>query len=405
MSEREEKSSATPRTDALIKGHAESADLRGLAGYYNELLDHARQLERELAEIPLCGAHAGSWFTERNHLKDGMDAKCVVCAHELPSAIECHVEPEDIMLWLIHLDVECNKAPGTLDLEAAHKYLRRKINGPAATAEQRSGSDADGAGAIPSTGVVKAGSTPAGSASSTVARNPLADTLETLGAMATTGPWAWDQRGEKINEWGLGVAFDANEKPLSGRFTDEDAQYIEQVCQTEGATVNYDDPELICALRNNLPEIVAALRGTPSSTTRNYQRAPEYDRRIGNGDDYAGDAFVSWCAVGHEPSDAHSVAAPEPSSASFEQIRDAIVKRMNGHTFGAREAAGWSTCMGLLRRVEASECAITEPSSAARGEPVLPCVYRSGCRSVDECMAEQRCCARDTSSAIERNQP
>lgn len=94
----------------------------------------------------------------------------------------------------------------------------------------------------------------------------LADRLESLGAEATYGPWAWDQRGEKINEWALGTAFDSNEKPLAGRFDDDDAIYDMQVCQTEGATVNYADPELICALRNNLPEIIAALRGARSAT-------------------------------------------------------------------------------------------------------------------------------------------
>jgi hypothetical protein len=91
-------------------------------------------------------------------------------------------------------------------------------------------------------------------------RSRLADELERLGAAATEGPWAWDQRGEKINEWALGVACRADEQPISGRFTDDDAIYVEQVCQTEGATVNYADPDLICALRNNLPEIIEALR-------------------------------------------------------------------------------------------------------------------------------------------------
>lgn len=111
---------------------------------------------------------------------------------------------------------------------------------------------------------------PSDTPSSIAARNELADELERLAAEVTPGPWAWDQRGEKINEWALGTAFDAHEKPLSGRFDDEDAIYDVQVCQTEGATVNYTDPALICALRNNLPEIIAALRGgTPSAIAFN----------------------------------------------------------------------------------------------------------------------------------------
>ncbi len=33
-----------------------------------------------------------------------------------------------------------------------------------------------------------------------------------------------------------------------------------------------------------------------------YERRPELDKRIANGDDYAGDAFVRWVAVGCSPS-------------------------------------------------------------------------------------------------------
>lgn len=108
---------------------------------------------------------------------------------------------------------------------------------------------------------------PAGAAPipSSDGRSKLADVLEQLGAEATEAPWAWDQRGEKINEWGLGIALRSDETPIAGRFTEEDVQYVEQVCQTEGATVNYSDPDLICTLRNNLPDIIAALRGTLSA--------------------------------------------------------------------------------------------------------------------------------------------
>ena len=42
--------SDTPRTDALIMTHAGTASLGDMAVYYNSLLDHARQIERELAE-------------------------------------------------------------------------------------------------------------------------------------------------------------------------------------------------------------------------------------------------------------------------------------------------------------------------------------------------------------------
>jgi hypothetical protein len=39
----------TPRTDALIKNHTDCCGLNALANFYNDLLDHARTLERELA--------------------------------------------------------------------------------------------------------------------------------------------------------------------------------------------------------------------------------------------------------------------------------------------------------------------------------------------------------------------
>lgn len=32
-----------------------------------------------------------------------------------------------------------------------------------------------------------------------------------------------------------------------------------------------------------------------------YERRPELDKRIANGDDFAGDAYVRWVAVGHRP--------------------------------------------------------------------------------------------------------
>jgi hypothetical protein len=104
--------------------------------------------------------------------------------------------------------------------------------------------------------------------------------LDVLEANATPGPWAWDSRGEKVNEWALGTAFDKNGQPLSGRFTDDDAIYDEYVCSHEAATVNYTDPEFICALRNAYPklrEAAAALSGdyvrVPREPTERMKRA------------------------------------------------------------------------------------------------------------------------------------
>jgi hypothetical protein len=99
--------------------------------------------------------------------------------------------------------------------------------------------------------------------------------LDVLEANATPGPWAWDSRGEKVNEWALGTAFDKNGQPLSGRFTDDDAIYDEYVCSHEAATVNYTDPEFICALRNAYPK----LREAAAALSGDYVRVPrEIDR-------------------------------------------------------------------------------------------------------------------------------
>ena len=54
--------------------------------------------------------------------------------------------------------------------------------------------------------------------------------------------------------------------------------------------------------------VMRALRdaeNTASETKRTvkYVRMPIYDKRIGNGDDYAGDAWVRWTAVGQIPED------------------------------------------------------------------------------------------------------
>lgn len=84
--------------------------------------------------------------------------------------------------------------------------------------------------------------------------------LKALEAKATSAPWAWDQRGEKINEWAMGKAFkgvDA-EIPIAGFFDGEDTVYDRYVCSHEDTTCNYNDPHLIAGLRNAFPAILAA---------------------------------------------------------------------------------------------------------------------------------------------------
>ena len=71
------------------------------------------------------------------------------------------------------------------------------------------------------------------------------------------------------------------------------------------------DPETECGYHRAARSAVSDRR---PSVTIHYQRAPEYDKRIANGDDYAGDAFVRWVAVGQEPDDAHVVHKPTATS-------------------------------------------------------------------------------------------
>lgn len=107
---------------------------------------------------------------------------------------------------------------------------------------------------------------------------PLTETrlaeLRRLHEAATPAPWAWEQYGEKENCYHVGVAYDKNDKPVAGHVQteryDEDADvFIEDILwrgyigDLEGATVNYEDAELICAARNALPALldeVARLR-------------------------------------------------------------------------------------------------------------------------------------------------
>ena len=81
---------------------------------------------------------------------------------------------------------------------------------------------------------------------------------DTVGVLP--GPWAWDERGDKHSEWGLGTAYrlqDGVEVPIAGMFTDEGVLYDEYVCSHEAAIGNYKDPELITALRNLATSLIA----------------------------------------------------------------------------------------------------------------------------------------------------
>lgn len=55
-----------------------------------------------------------------------------------------------------------------------------------------------------------------------------------------------------------------------------------------------------------------------------YERRPELDRRIGHGDDYAGDAWVRWVVVGQDPNQG---AGNGPQALTFDAFRQANVAR------------------------------------------------------------------------------
>lgn len=50
--------------------------------------------------------------------------------------------------------------------------------------------------------------------------------------------------------------------------------------------------------------------------------------------------------------------APSTRGLTFEQVRDALVTRMNGHTIGASDLPAFRSFVGLLKRTEAADCGI-----------------------------------------------
>ena len=87
---------------------------------------------------------------------------------------------------------------------------------------------------------------------------------------ATEGPWAWEQYGEKVNCFHVGVAFDKDENPVEGRTETErydlDSDiFIEEVLwkddigYQEGAIVNYDDADFISHSRTDVPFLIGVI--------------------------------------------------------------------------------------------------------------------------------------------------
>lgn len=51
----------------------------------------------------------------------------------------------------------------------------------------------------------------------------------------------------------------------------------------------------------------------------------------------------------------------------FDQVRDAIVARMEGHTISLRDAPAWENFLGLLKLVKRSECALSPQHGPSDG--------------------------------------
>ena len=55
--------------------------LEGLIRQHEHALANPTTDKTSSNYIPLCATHAQSWFCERDHLVDGLESECVVCAH------------------------------------------------------------------------------------------------------------------------------------------------------------------------------------------------------------------------------------------------------------------------------------------------------------------------------------
>ena len=81
---------------------------------------------------------------------------------------------------------------------------------------------------------------------------------------ATPGPWAWEQYGEKSNNFHVGIAVDKHDQPVYGQTEtmpyDEDKDlFVEEIIwhdsigDSQETNCNYDDAAFICAARTRWP--------------------------------------------------------------------------------------------------------------------------------------------------------
>jgi len=87
---------------------------------------------------------------------------------------------------------------------------------------------------------------------------------------ATVGPWAWEQYGEKVNGYHIGIAMDKNDNQCEGhvdteRYDEdqdvfiEDILWKENVGNVEDSTLNYSDADFIAHAREDIPKLVAEI--------------------------------------------------------------------------------------------------------------------------------------------------
>jgi hypothetical protein len=91
-------------------------------------------------------------------------------------------------------------------------------------------------------------------------------TLERLEQAATPGPWAYEHTAEKSNDWAVGQAFNEDGTAIAGRI-DSSLEWLEDVVierrlvgSCESSSAKIADAALIAAMRNALPDLLAAAK-------------------------------------------------------------------------------------------------------------------------------------------------
>jgi hypothetical protein len=98
--------------------------------------------------------------------------------------------------------------------------------------------------------------------------------LRRLHEAATPGPWAWEMTGDKDNSWGVGIIVDDDENLITGRNEPGENLLVESVCEA-GADGNPADAELIVAMRNALPGLLAEVERLRAAAPASEDDEPE----------------------------------------------------------------------------------------------------------------------------------